>query len=240
MSFLIFNVLNILPDVRPTEDRTIIKNEITLKKVYVNVTGSFKTNSSTYFKKLLSQCILPEEVVRTCFKDYVFDIPCATSVLLELGYTYKEEDEEVLIPPGEFYVRKGGDCEDWSMYYMCFYKHLDVYKIRYAIPGNCTYTLYEKREGNTIVKYVLDDKCPEELILGEYPYVGIACYYVNESRGHCVNIFSKVPLIPDRLNSTNYVLIDPQTGSRTDVPLDDLYILYSEFGLYVRKWGVWG
>ncbi|MBL7169757.1 MAG: hypothetical protein ISS48_01965 [Candidatus Aenigmarchaeota archaeon] len=158
-------------------------------------------------------------------------------------FNYKEDietslEEDKLQSLDEFLENKGGDCEDYSL----FFKAENNYLKEESIESGCSDIVIEgwvESEGD---KYYVDpkmeyfyDNAKRFLLKGEYIYPNIVCgniYDLNLDKvsGHCVVAFTKEQISSEDLNELNEApLIEPQSGEYMGLIND------ASSGIYLSK-----
>ena len=153
-------------------------------------------NMSPRLRYLADKCTTNREINAAC-------IPVA--VRIEDGWEYKRDEGDKLLSIREFAENKGGDCEDWSLYFKAAYNYLKEEDrpertIISAVPGTGDFKIY----GNYY--YAGAEKKP---VGTTEDNLYVICY-----DSHCVVAVSKFKI---ENGSDVYMLrgapaIEPQTG----------------------------
>jgi hypothetical protein len=141
-----------------------------------------------------------------CTSNTEINAPCIPIVMKEeKGWTYRLEEEDRLLSLEEIVNNRGGDCEDWSLYFKAAYNYLkgqdrpERYIIS-AVPGTGDFRIYSDH-------YYADAEGREAGTTNDYVY--IICY-----DSHCVVAVSNQEI----KNSTDVhklegaIAIEPQNG----------------------------
>jgi cell division protein FtsB len=173
-----------------------------------------KNENPSFFKFLEENINFPNEIIKTvhdyCLKNRVLNLGCAIYVLRsKFNLSYKKESDDKLKGIKEFLKDKGGDCEDWSFFFMQlvnYFKEKENVKYLKILVKDDKDKVVLYRENN--YEYILKDySYLEEDISLLIPTV--VCYKVDKERGHCQLAF---------LNESNPLrpiegfIIEPQNG----------------------------
>ena len=152
------------------------------------------------------------KVRKGCENKGVLNLACVSFLMEEeLGITYKTDPGDKLYSLAEIIDRKGGDCEDYSLFFKATVKDYEVFEA--WEEGGGTYNIYEDEEQ---VWYY--DDAHGVLIEGRNAYP--VCYYYGSSGGvllgHCVVMFTKRTISSaDDISTENLLgskLVEPQSG----------------------------
>jgi len=219
-------------------NKVIIKKEVKYKKLYFTNELIFsKNNFSNFFHNLSIDEKVLIDIKNKCFLNNTLNIPCISYLLYnKYNISYIRDSDDTLITPDEFIKRKGGDCEDYSLFftYLIYYfsRNYGISEIKYLINKNkSNVNLY--REGN--IEYILKNKKYEK-INNIHKFGGI-CFEINRTLGHCVIYI-------------NNILIEPQNGEKIGRIINNstvlfenkekrIIVLFNQDKLAVNKWGFW-
>ncbi|MBN1169861.1 hypothetical protein JXA56_02460 [Candidatus Micrarchaeota archaeon] len=152
------------------------------------------------------------KVAKSCEKNNVLNLACVSFLMeKELGITYKTETEDRLYSLAEIIERKGGDCEDYSLFFKATVSNFEKFEAWDA--GGGRYDIY--RDNNEVWYY---DNAHGISIEAENAYP--VCYYFGSSGGvllgHCVVMFTDKTISSSRDISTEELrgsnLVEPQSG----------------------------
>ncbi len=174
-----------------------------------------KKNNFKFYNFLSKNENIPQEIINTlknhCLGKDTLNIGCSVYVLRnKFNLNYKDEKDDSLKDINSFLTEKGGDCEDWSFFFMVL---INYFKIQEKINR---IKILVKNEKDQVVLYEENDKqyvlkgysYIEEDIINFYP--SLICYEINETLGHCQLAFIN-NLNPTNSNISGFV-IEPQNG----------------------------
>jgi len=235
-----------------------LKNTINITKANLKLCKKekeelIKNKSSKFFKFLEENKDFPKEVIDTvknyCLKGNTLNIGCSVYVLRDkFGLSYKEERDDKLKGIKEFLEDKGGDCEDWSFFFMQLINY-------FKENENVKYLKILVKDDNE--KVMLYKENNYEYILKNFDYIEedislliptVACYKVDKERGHCQLAFLN-GLNP--LNSLKGFIIEPQNGiyegnveGKNNIykingnKKKEIYLLLNN-KFWFKEWGFW-
>ncbi|MEM2908872.1 MAG: hypothetical protein QXT05_02320 [Candidatus Bilamarchaeaceae archaeon] len=162
--------------------------------------GWFKENSDI---GILSPRI--QYLIDRCSSGKEINLPCIPVIMkIEEDWLYKTEVKDTLLSINEFAENKGGDCEDWALFFKAAYNYLKAreasQEVVAAVPGSGNYKIYN----NWFYKDA------EKALLGTSEQnVYIICY-----NSHCVVALSNVTIRDgsDIQNLKGAPAIEPQSG----------------------------
>jgi len=179
---------------------------------------------------------LLQEVKDVCYKNNVLNFACAVYYLNEKeNFHYILETDDKLETVREFLRNKGGDCEDYSLFYFKFldefYRTFGFNGITALKKGDSKVELY--KEGNVI--YYVPNATKFEI--ERVKKLGILCFLLNSTLGHC-------------LLYVNDYLLEPQNGmivgrvlNKNEVIYNntkrEIHIITDKNKIYLKKWGFW-
>lgn len=184
-----------------------------------NAELSKMTNSekTTIQSDLKYECLNIENdkcVIKTACLPLVNDVFHGLRYLQDVT-TYSKTDK--LASLDEFINKKGGDCEDYSLFYKaelnyifseCKGKMIEV-EAFVESPGSTHYFVNNRNN------WYLKDAAPIKIINEYYLYPYVVCYLTEPKIGHCVIALSKnnINKTQDIWNLNGAELVEPQDGS---------------------------
>ena len=161
-------------------------------------------------------------VEKHCESDGTLNLACASFLMEdELGFTYKDDPGgDRLYSIDEIIQRKGGDCEDYALFFKAYLGHLDDADLELEAwtEGSGRYEVYEDSGSGRYWYY--DDA--DGMAIGnsgtDKPYA--VCYYYDTEGptliGHCVVMLSEKEIAsPKDITNANLggaALFEPQDG----------------------------
>jgi|GEM_PF-3393363 len=199
---------------------------------------NYDFSSKPFIKTVKDKCLLENKL----------NLPCAINILKEkYSYKYISDKDDELSSVEEFINKKGGDCEDWSLFVSSLINYfVRNYKIDYIIlyEQKIGYNFYLYKEGD--IEYYYQDATSKNINLIEYKYQNIICYIRNQTEGHCIIALSNEYINPLNLNKVKAVLLEPQSGEyignlKEFLEKNIIYIIINELDIYYRQrgWNLW-
>ena len=138
-----------------------------------------------------------------CVVNNSLNLACISYYLRMLNFSYKPDQGDSLEKTNEFIKNKGGDCEDWSYFFLSlvnYYGEKGINKVKFLVRKvNKTATLFKINRTN----YVVQNFTYEEYPLKDFVMI---CYKINTTLGHCQNA------IVDSMKNLKGVIIEPQNA----------------------------
>jgi len=171
--------------------------------------NSFLPSSIDFFTyRVQSRCIDDEKLNLACIS-YLMD--------KKLNFKYISESEDKLFSINDIVSRKGGDCEDFSLFLKATLNSIrkldgDVVVEAWA-SGEGRYVIYEeKNETKTTIWYVDGEAVRLGRLQDFQPYV--VCFAIDSYSGHCVIALSErnITSVMDMDALDGAALFEPQNG----------------------------
>lgn len=157
-------------------------------------------------------------VQNRCVKNKKLSLACVSYLMgQKLGFMYISEEGDRLFSIDEIISRRGGDCEDFSLFSKAMLNTLNAMNEDAVVEawsnGSGRYVVYEEKEGTATTQWYVDGEAVE---LGELerivPYV--VCFAVDYRSGHCIVALSEKNITSvDELGALEgAALFEPQNG----------------------------
>lgn len=212
-------------------------------------------NKKSKYEDFLAKNKIPEEIIelvkKYCIVSKTLNFGCTVYLLSdELNLNYKNEKEDNLLNVSDFLKLKGGDCEDWSFFFMVLVKEImereNIKYLKYLIKEEGEkVNLYEK---NNVIYYLENHSYSEKEIFNLYP--SVICYEINDTYGHCQLAFLNKIFPSEDIEG---FVVEPQTGEydgKIVFENNEIYKIYKKekFRVYIimnqqkifnKHWGFW-
>ena len=157
-----------------------------------------------------------------CIDGDELNLGCISYLMAEeLEFSYKLDPEgDTLYSIDDIVERKGGDCEDYSLFFKAVLNHIgEDLKLEAWEPGTGRYELYTDYETQTIWYY--DDTDGKKIHGDLNPYV--ACYYYDRYGevwiGHCI-----IMLTEQEIDSPDSISMETLSDAQFFEPQDGKYM----------------
>jgi len=162
-------------------------------------------------------------IERDCIKEKKLKLACVSFLTGRyLGINYISEYPDRLLSLNDFTSRKGGDCEDFALFFKAMINTLKKSHPEVVAEvweeGSGNYVVYtEKDESKVVEWYTHGDGISIDRLGSLNPYV--ICFAVDYNSGHCIVALSEKEIHSieeiDQLNGA--ALFEPQTGEYNGV-----------------------
>lgn len=204
-----------------TEDIERIRSEALAMDEQINESISWFRNNSALPATLKADRFM-NKVEKSCENDGVLKLACVTYLMEnELGFSYKDDPTgDRLYSIEEIIARKGGDCEDYSLFFKAFLnemKRQDL-EIEAWTEGMDDYKVYEDTSSGRYWYFTDTRGIGVGNTKDSNPYA--VCYFYDTSGemtiGHCIIMLTNRTIAtPDDITNANLAgsaLFEPQDG----------------------------
>jgi len=189
----------------------LLRAEIFELKQSLSLISAWFSNTTLSNKTIYNANPLFYNLSKQCFNKTMFNFACLGYSLYESGVKYVRKEDKLEAPT--VFLKKGGNCLDYSYFflsYIDFLKKLGIkyIKLPYNKPGSKCIIYRNKR-----TYYYIDNCSYKNISLKDYDYDYVSCFLVEKPEivGHCVVLLCRKPVESMKdIFSKDCLIIEPQ------------------------------
>lgn len=209
ISIIVSNYTKNLNDI--VNNILLLRAEIFELKQSLSLISAWFSNTTLSNKTIYNANPIFYNLSKQCFNKTMFNFACLGYSLYESGVKYVRKEDKLEAPM--VFLKKGGNCLDYSYFflsYIDFLKKLGIkyIKLPYNKPGSKCIIYRNKR-----TYYYIDNCSYKNISLKDYDYDYVSCFLVEKPEivGHCVVLLCRKPVESMKdIFSKDCLIIEPQ------------------------------